>query len=125
MGEAKRRKAILGDRYGKPKIPLCNPADYVAFGEKYLPSDIIQDALSFSWNVQFEPVPEEHTAWGIRGLDELLWNPISATWLLSAARSDFYQSLLTGYDKGEVFTILAKSLGLVVMKLFPELDDDD
>lgn len=109
----------------KGRIVFSCPEDYVAFGEKYLPSDVIENALSFSWGIQFEPIPEHCRVWGVRGLDELLWNPISREWLLSAARSSFYRKLLIGHEKGTLFTILAKSLALVVMKRFPSLGDDD
>lgn len=109
----------------KGKIVFFSPDDYVAFGEKYLPFDIIQDALSFSWDVQHDPVPERYRAWGVRGLDELLWNPVSSKWLSLAARSAFYQKLLVGHDTSDMFTILAKSLALVVQKRFSALDDDE
>jgi hypothetical protein len=78
MGEAKRRKAVLGERYGKTTVVFSCLDDYVAFGEKYLPNYIIENALEFSWDVQFDPVPEDCQVWLVRGLDELLWNPVEA-----------------------------------------------
>lgn len=131
MGEAKRRKAILGSRYGRietskrsQNLTFSSPEDHVAFGLKYFPPDIIQDAITFSWAVQFDPVPENYRVWKVRGLDELLWNPVSSDWLVAAARSPFYQKLLAGQQMNEILTILAKSLALVVLKCSPDEDDE-
>lgn len=128
MGEAKRRKAILGDRYGKP-FAFEKSKDYVAFGEKYIPLHIIDSAAHFSWEVQHDATPTwlESTGWNVRKLNELLWNPVTKQWLVEAMESSFFRNLLPGYDGRQILTVLAKALAILAM--YREdvlyLDDED
>ncbi len=127
MGEAKRRKAILGERYGKSLV-FEKPEDYVAFGEKYIPLDIIDSAAHFSWRAQNDDEPEwlrEGPRWNVRGLDELIWNDVTLTWLRESCESSFFQNLLPGYDRGHIFTVLAKAIAILAMHRHNVLYDFD
>lgn len=127
MGEAKRRKAILGDRYGKP-LAFEKPEDYAAFGEKYIPLDIIDSAAHFSWSCQNDDEPEwlrEGWRWNVRGLDELIWNSTTRKWLWEASESSFFRNLLPGYHMGEIVTVLAKAIAILAMRRVDVLYDFD